>query len=1180
MADKYCGQVNIPTVNNDAIACRNYYDTNCVIYQDPIAYFGTTEPSTSTEVFNFLIASLSDARSRIVTLESASAVNFDLVPTDGSINAVQSNGIFDALSVKLEDAPSNGTQYVRLNGAWAPLAGAANVLVGDNVAVATTPLPAYTTGAGNASFGDRALENAITINGTVALGDMAGFYASNTETPTEGVTPELTTVTDGIFIGAEAKPNANNSINEIVIGAQAYGNGSNTATFGDLRVTNTYLRGDVTIQAGAGTGLLTTAGGAIFNDSIVVQGGISVLGQVDGRDIAADGAKLDGIEVGATADQNAAEVPITDAGSFFTATDVEGALQELATASGGITDGDRGDITVSGSGAIWTVDPQAVTFGKIQNVTTGVFAGRVSSGSGSLEELSGAQAMTLLPQFSTTTTTQGVVPGSNNVGATFYLDATGNWSVPAGGGGASNTIYTADDALTGARIVTTGTNQLTFSGTGGDIVINSGRLGVSTAVFGPSRLGDSVFQTPAIDTQSINIKDGALNTALAIFSSAVGTTPGDGFVTTMKNFTDSVNVISIAAADANQLSGTRQVESTIGLRNDYQDNSFTVLDMFNQDYAASATDVAQKMGWVAIHGGGATAKPVGLWRYDGTTYTNIWELNPSNVLTFGVDVNVPDEVYGVSWNGSTEVPTKNAVYDAIEAIDLSNYVTLDTQQTISGFKVFNRADASLPVAAFIGHTRYSGTIPSFNDSSAGFGYDTLSDTWFFQEQNGTLNFGLLDFKAITQNRTYTFPNNDGIVLLGNAINPDTSSGLVTQIGRSTRERIRLLPASNSLNLIGDDGVNSVNVSIGPTIVSAEGMTTAAIAGAASNKVLITREYADANYSGGGGATVLNDLTDVTITAASTGEYLRYNGAAWVDATIQASDIPLLTDYVAVAGDTMTGPLTMASNILADTTSTRDIGTFAIPFYETFSRRFIIKKPISNKSWRFEGNQVGDDLGINVEATANSNTWIEVYRFNATGSPVNGGDIVNLSYLENNFLELTGNQSVSGVISFTNATASTTKDTGAVVIANGGLGVEGAINAGGDITAFASSDPRLKDNMTRISNPMEILSQMSGYNFVWNDKQGIYEGADIGLNALEVQEVIPSAVRESSPTVGGWLQVDYKRVIPVLVEAIKEKDAENKDLKAQLQAQGQLLQSNEVRLRELEDTVRYLINKVG
>ena len=38
---------------------------------------------------------------------------------------------------------------------------------------------------------------------------------------------------------------------------------------------------------------------------------------------------------------------------------------------------------------------------------------------------------------------------------------------------------------------------------------------------------------------------------------------------------------------------------------------------------------------------------------------------------------------------------------------------------------------------------------------------------------------------------------------------------------------------------------------------------------------------------------LNDVTDVTITAAASGEFLRYNGTAWVDTVLVAADIPSL-----------------------------------------------------------------------------------------------------------------------------------------------------------------------------------------------------------------------------------------------------------------------------------------------
>ena len=57
-----------------------------------------------------------------------------------------------------------------------------------------------------------------------------------------------------------------------------------------------------------GTISVSEVSGAAPSDSPSFTGNITVSGTVDGRDIAADGTKLDGIEAGATADQTAAEI--------------------------------------------------------------------------------------------------------------------------------------------------------------------------------------------------------------------------------------------------------------------------------------------------------------------------------------------------------------------------------------------------------------------------------------------------------------------------------------------------------------------------------------------------------------------------------------------------------------------------------------------------------------------------------------------------------------------------------------------------------------------------------------------------------------------------------------------------------------------------------------------------------
>ncbi len=64
--------------------------------------------------------------------------------------------------------------------------------------------------------------------------------------------------------------------------------------------------------------------------------------------------------------------------------------------SGGVSDGDKGDITVSGSGTVWTIDAGAVTLDKLADMATDSFLGRDTAGTGSPEVLTPAQARAIL----------------------------------------------------------------------------------------------------------------------------------------------------------------------------------------------------------------------------------------------------------------------------------------------------------------------------------------------------------------------------------------------------------------------------------------------------------------------------------------------------------------------------------------------------------------------------------------------------------------------------------------------------------------------------------------------------------------------------------------------------------------------------------------------------------------
>ena len=76
----------------------------------------------------------------------------------------------------------------------------------------------------------------------------------------------------------------------------------------------------------------------------------------------------------------------TDNASLFTKKD-DGSIAEIGAAAG-VSDGDKGDITVSNSGATFTIDNNVVTLAKMQNVITDTILGRTTNGTGDIEVLS------------------------------------------------------------------------------------------------------------------------------------------------------------------------------------------------------------------------------------------------------------------------------------------------------------------------------------------------------------------------------------------------------------------------------------------------------------------------------------------------------------------------------------------------------------------------------------------------------------------------------------------------------------------------------------------------------------------------------------------------------------------------------------------------------------------------
>ena len=113
--------------------------------------------------------------------------------------------------------------------------------------------------------------------------------------------------------------------------------------------------------------------------------------------------------------------------------------------------------------------------------------------------------------------------------------------------------------------------------------------------------------------------------------------------------------------------------------------------------------------------------------------------------------------------------------------------------------------------------------------------------------------------------------------------------------------------------------------------------------------------------------------------------------------------------------------------------------------------------------------------------------------------------------------------------------------------SGSINIEGGISATGDITAYYSSDERLKDNITVIGSAIDKINQIGGYEFDWNNSSE-HSGHDVGVIAQEIEKVLPEVVVDRDT---GYKAVRYEKIVALLIQAIKEQQLQIDELKSKL-----------------------------
>ena len=102
----------------------------------------------------------------------------------------------------------------------------------------------------------------------------------------------------------------------------------------------------------------------------------------------------------------------------------------------------------------------------------------------------------------------------------------------------------------------------------------------------------------------------------------------------------------------------------------------------------------------------------------------------------------------------------------------------------------------------------------------------------------------------------------------------------------------------------------------------------------------------------------------------------------------------------------------------------------------------------------------------------------------------------------------------------------------------------------NIIAFASDD-RLKTNKAEITNALDKVVSLNGFTYNFNEtaaELGFNKDITyVGVSAQEVQKVLPEAVAPA-PVDNKYMTVQYEKIVPLLIEAIKELKAEVDQLK--------------------------------
>ena len=250
------------------------------------------------------------------------------------------------------------------------------------------------------------------------------------------------------------------------------------------------------------------------------------------------------------------------------------------------------------------------------------------------------------------------------------------------------------------------------------------------------------------------------------------------------------------------------------------------------------------------------------------------------------------------------------------------------------------------------------------------------------------------------------------------------------------------------------------------------------------------------------------------------------------------NVPANSDFTVIDkafGSTQTYTLN-SSNVTVTTSESQNLRIY---LQGTLTANVNILLPAVGGMWIVDNETTGS-FTITVKTVAGGSTGVAVSQGVRSFITANG---TNVYFADDRVTPYTAPQDLS--------TTSSTVQFNSIGIGTAASGTTGEIRATGNITAYYS-DKRLKKDIEPIDNALEMLAGIRGVRYVQNEvaaAMGYNDPAvQVGVIAQEVQAVLPEAVTAAPFDIGmdgksmsgeDYLTVRYDRIIPLLIQAVKE-----------------------------------------